>query len=65
LERLLAVEVSAVDERRRASLARFASLPSPFTSADFDFSAQPSVDKKLIDELATLRFVEDATNVLA
>ncbi len=64
LERLLAIEVDAVDERRRASLARFASLPSPFTLADFDFSAQPSVDQKLIAELATLRFVEDATNVL-
>jgi DNA replication protein DnaC len=64
LERLLSVEVSSVEQRRRASLARFASLPSPFTLADFDFSAQPSVDKKLIDELATLRFVEDATNVL-
>ncbi len=64
LERLLAVEVDAVDERRRASLTRFAALPSPFTLADFDFSAQPSVDKKLIDELGTLRFVEDATNVL-
>ena len=64
LERLLAVEVDAVDERRRASLARFASLPSPFTLADFDYSAQPSVDPKLIAELATLRFVDDATNVL-
>jgi len=64
LERLLAIEVEAVDERRRASLARFASLPSPFTLADFDFGAQPSVDPKLIAELATLRFVEDATNVL-
>jgi len=64
LERLLAVEVDAVDERRRASLARFASLPSPFTLADFDFSAQPSVDPKLIAELGSLRFVEDATNVL-
>lgn len=64
LERLLAVEVAAVEARRRASLARFASLPSPFTLADFDFSAQPSVDPKLVAELATLRFVEDATNVL-
>jgi DNA replication protein DnaC len=64
LERLLAVEVAAVDARRSASLARFASLPSPFTLADFDFSAQPSVDPKLIGELATLRFVEDATNIL-
>ena len=64
LERLLEIEVAAVEERRRQSLARFASLPSPFTIADFDFSAQPSVDPKLIAELATLRFVEDATNVL-
>ena len=64
LERLLAVEVGAVDERRRVSLERFASLPSPFTLADFDFSAQPSVDPKLIADLGTLRFIEDATNVL-
>ena len=64
LERLLAVEVDAVDERRRSSLARFASLPSPFTLADFDFTAQPSVDRQLIAELGTLRFVEDATTVL-
>jgi DNA replication protein DnaC len=64
LERLLAVEVAAVDERRHASMARFASLPSPFTLTDFDFSAQPSVDPKLVAELATLRFIEDATNIL-
>ena len=64
LERLLAVEVAAVEERRKQSLARFASLPSPFTLADFDFAAQPKLDQKLIAELATLRFVEDATNIL-
>jgi DNA replication protein DnaC len=64
LERLLSVEVGATEIRRQAGLSRFASLPSPFTLADFDFSAQPSVDPKLVAELATLRFVEDATNVL-
>jgi len=64
LQRLLAVEVAAVDQRRQASLARFACLPSPFTLADFDYSAQPSVDPKLVAELATLRFLTDATNVL-
>ena len=64
LERLLAIEAGSVSERRRVSLERFASLPSPFTLADFDFSAQPSVDPKLIADLGTLRFVEDATNVL-
>ena len=64
LERLLQVEVSATEIRRRVSLERFASLPSPFRLEDFDFDAQPSIDKKLVNELATLRFLEDATNVL-
>ncbi len=64
LERLLEVEVTATETRRRASLERFASLPSPFRLSDFDFDAQPSIDKKLVNELATLRFSEDATNVL-
>ena len=39
-------------------------LPSPWRLDDFDFDAQPSIDKKLVNELATLRFLEDATNVL-
>jgi DNA replication protein DnaC len=64
LERLLDVEVTATEQRRKASLERFASLPSPWRLDDFDFDAQPSVDRKLVDELATLRFLEDATNVL-
>jgi DNA replication protein DnaC len=64
LERLLAVEVTATRARRQASLARFACLPAPWQISDFDFDAQPSVDRKLVAELATLRFLEDATNVL-
>lgn len=64
LERLLDVEVAATEARRKASLERFASLPAPWRLDDFDFDAQPSIDRKLVDELATLRFLEDATNVL-
>ena len=64
LEKLLKVEVDATVARRQASLARFACLPSPWRIADFDFDAQPSVDRKLVEELACLRFLEDATNVL-
>jgi DNA replication protein DnaC len=64
LERLLAIEVSATEARRRTSLERFASLPAPWRLADFDFDAQPAVDRALVNELATLRFLDDATNVL-
>jgi DNA replication protein DnaC len=64
LERLLAIEVEATTARRLASLERFASLPAPWRLADFDFDAQPSVDRKLVGELGSLRFLEDATNVL-
>jgi DNA replication protein DnaC len=68
LERLLAVEVAAAEGRRQASLARFACLPAPWRLGDFDFDfdfdAQPSVDPKLIAELATLRFVQDKSNLL-
>ena len=64
LERLLAVEAAAAEARRQASLARFACLPAPWRISDFDFDAQPSVDPKLVAELATLRFVEDKGNVL-
>ena len=64
LERLFSTEVGAADARRQATLARFACLPAPWRIADFDFDAQPSVDKKLVAELETLRFLDDATNLL-
>lgn len=64
LERLLDVEVAATELRRKAGLERFASLPAPWRLDDFDFDAQPAIDRKLVNELATLRFLEDATNVL-
>jgi DNA replication protein DnaC len=64
LERLLAIEVQATEARRLASRLRFASFPAPWRLEDFDFDAQPSIDRGLVDELATLRFVEEAANVL-
>jgi DNA replication protein DnaC len=64
LERLLAIEVAAVRARRHAGLLRFACLPAPYTLEDFDYSAQPGVDKQLIGELASLRFLDDAGNVV-
>ena len=64
LEQLFALEVAAADARRHATLARLACLPAPWRISDFDFEAQPSVDKKLVTELESLRFLDDATNIL-
>jgi DNA replication protein DnaC len=64
LEHLLAREVEATEARRLAGRLRFASLPTPATLADFDFDAAPGVDRKLIAELATCRYLDTATNVL-
>src|SRR5512144_2244101 len=64
LERLLAVEVAAAEARRLASRLHFACLPSAATLAEFDFAAQPGIDEALVRELASLRFLDGAGNVL-
>ncbi|MFN2569367.1 MAG: IS21-like element helper ATPase IstB [Candidatus Dormibacteria bacterium] len=64
LERLLATEVAATEDRRQNARLRFAAFPAPWRLEDFDFDAQPSVDRKLIEDLGTLRFLEEAANVL-
>ena len=64
LERLFAIEVTATEARRLAGRLRFASLPSPASLEDFDYDAQPGVDRKLINELGTCRYLQTATNVL-
>ena len=64
LERLLAIEVTANQARRLAGRLRFASLPTPATLEDSGYDAAPAVDPRLIAELATCRYLENATNVL-
>jgi len=64
LERLLGVEVEVTEARRLASRLRFACLPAPWRISDYDFSAQPGVDEALIRDLASLRFLDEAANIL-
>ena len=64
LERLLAAEVTATQARRLAGRLRFACLPTPATLEDFDYDAAPGLDPQLINELATCRYLESATNLL-
>jgi DNA replication protein DnaC len=64
MERLFAVEVNTAQARRLVGRLRFACLPTPATLEDFDYDAQPCVDRTLINELATCRYLETATNVI-
>ena len=61
LERLFALEVAAADARRHATLARLACLPAPWRISDFDFEAQPTVDKKGSPDLSVGRFIGSGT----
>jgi DNA replication protein DnaC len=68
LEHLLAVEVTATDARRLAGRFRFrfANLPTGATLFDFDFDldAASGIDRSLLAELGTCRYLDTATNVL-
>jgi DNA replication protein DnaC len=64
LHDLLDVEVTATERRRLDGRLRFANFPSTKTLEEFDFSAQPSLDRRLVDELATLRFIDEKANLL-
>jgi DNA replication protein DnaC len=64
LHGLLDHEVQAVEQRRLDGRLRFAKLPARKTLEQFDFSAQPKLDRRLVEDLATLRFVEEKANVL-
>lgn len=64
LNRLVDEEVTATRNRRLASRLRFAHLPARKTLDEFDFDFQPSIDRKLVEDLASLRFVKEGRPVL-
>ena len=64
LDRLLAAEAVGRAERRLLAKTRLAHFPFIKTLGDFDFAFQPSIDRKQIQELATLRFLANGENVI-
>ena len=64
LERLLAAEVEATAARRLSGRLRFAHYPLDKRLGQFEFDFQPSIDRAVIAELSTLRFVEERRNAL-
>ena len=56
-----------LEERHRKCVAlnlKFARFPVLKRLADFDFTAQPGLDRRLIEELATGRFLYEGRNVV-
>jgi DNA replication protein DnaC len=64
LDGLLSEELASKQRKRIAMHVQIAHFPVVKTLDDFDFKFQPSIDQKLVRELATGRFIANAENVL-
>ncbi len=64
LDRLLDIEVAGHKEWRNEQRIQRARFPYLKTIDQFDFDFQPSVDRKRLKELLTLRFIENGENVI-
>ena len=62
LAELLGVDVDARRERYLTTRTRLAHLPLQRTLEQFDFAFQPSIDERLVKELANHAFVAETTN---
>lgn len=64
MRELTDAEIAARDARAAESNFALSHFPCRKELSSFDFAYQPSVDRARVMELATLRFVEDGSNVL-
>ncbi len=64
LDAILREEVGAKQRKRVAMGIQIAHFPTVKTMDDFDFKFQPSVDQKLVRELALGRYIAQAENVM-
>ena len=64
LEEVLSRELAAKQERHTAMKTSMARFPFHKSLESFDFKFQPSIDPKVVKELATGRFIADSDNVL-
>jgi DNA replication protein DnaC len=64
LGRLLEPELAARRQRVIDTCLHFSGLPWIKRLSEFDFAFQPSIDRTLIEELATGRFMDEGRNVI-
>lgn len=64
LQRLLEIEIISKIERSINRKMQIAGFPQIKKLEEFDFSYQPMINEKLIRELASLNFLDEAKNIL-
>ena len=64
LERLLSAELQHREERRIKTSLRLSGLPTGYTLAGFDWSFQPSIERKQVETLATCAYLREHATVL-
>ena len=64
LDHIFSEEAKSKRKRAYEKQIQMSGFPIQKTLDDFDFSFQPSIDKRQIDELATMRFLENGENVV-
>lgn len=64
LDQVLTRELEAKQDKHRTMRISMARFPFQKTLETFDWKFQPSIEPKLIKELATGRFIADGENVL-
>src|SRR4051812_32798174 len=64
LDAILREEIEAKQRKRTTMGINIAHFPAVKTLEDFDFKVQPSVDQRLVRELATGRYIPQGENVL-
>ena len=64
LDHLLSEEVKSKRSKRYETKLKYAGFPFCKTMEEFDFSFQKSIDRSVIDDLMTLRFIHNRENVV-
>ena len=64
LDHLLSEELKHKLSKKTENMLNWSGFPFRKTIEDFDFSFQPSIDRSVIDDLMTMRFIHNAENVV-
>lgn len=64
IDEMVQMEMKYREDLAIVSCVKVANFPFQRSLQDFDFSFQPSLDRKKIGDLATLRFIENCENII-